>query len=83
MTPNGELPAEPTQGSDETTLLDDVPPRTTQVKNPAAQSEVWSDSSTLGRSGKLHTRSAWDERAGYPGSEAAKPKADYSIGRST
>ncbi|MBB6411939.1 YidB family protein [Mesorhizobium sangaii] len=35
LTPNGELPvAEPTQGSGETTLLDDVPPRTTQAKNP-------------------------------------------------
>jgi uncharacterized protein YidB (DUF937 family) len=33
MTPNGEMPtAEPTQGSDETTLLDDVPPGTTQAK---------------------------------------------------
>lgn len=35
MTPNGELPAAgPTQGPGETTLLDDVPPLTTQSKNP-------------------------------------------------
>jgi uncharacterized protein YidB (DUF937 family) len=41
MTPNGELPVELTQGSDETTLLDGVAPPTTQAKNPAAgQSEV-------------------------------------------
>ncbi|TIQ61700.1 MAG: DUF937 domain-containing protein [Mesorhizobium sp.] len=40
MTPNGKLPAEPTQGSDQTTLLDDVAPPTTQAKNPAGQSEV-------------------------------------------
>jgi uncharacterized protein YidB (DUF937 family) len=33
MTPNGELPAEPTQGSGETTLLDDVPPIRTQAKS--------------------------------------------------
>ncbi|QND68442.1 YidB family protein [Mesorhizobium loti] len=33
MTPNGDLPAEATQGSDETTLLDDVPPRRPQAKN--------------------------------------------------
>lgn len=33
MTPNGDLPAEGTQGSDETTLLDDVPPRRPQAKN--------------------------------------------------
>lgn len=36
LTPDGELPAVgPTQGSGETTLLDDVPPRTTQAKNSA------------------------------------------------
>jgi uncharacterized protein YidB (DUF937 family) len=41
MTPNGEMPsAEPAQGSDQTTLLDDVPPQTRQAKNPAGQSEV-------------------------------------------
>ncbi|CCV15443.1 YidB family protein [Mesorhizobium sp. STM 4661] len=39
MTPNGELPVEPTQGS-EKTLLDDVAPPTTQARNPAGQSEV-------------------------------------------
>ena len=33
MTPNGDLPPEPAQGSDETTLLDDVPPRRPQAKN--------------------------------------------------
>lgn len=33
MTPNGEIPpVEPTHGSDETTLLDEVPPNTTQTK---------------------------------------------------
>jgi uncharacterized protein YidB (DUF937 family) len=33
LTPNGELPlSEPTQGSDQTTLLDDVPPGTTHAK---------------------------------------------------
>ncbi|MEP6565596.1 MAG: YidB family protein [Mesorhizobium sp.] len=30
MTPSGELPPKPTQGTDETTLLDDVSPRRTQ-----------------------------------------------------
>ncbi|MER8555153.1 YidB family protein [Mesorhizobium sp. M1217] len=40
MTPNGELPAEPTQGSNETTLLDDVPPRRPQAKNSAGESDV-------------------------------------------
>ena len=30
MTPSGEMPPQPTQGSDETTLLDDVPVRRTQ-----------------------------------------------------
>jgi uncharacterized protein YidB (DUF937 family) len=37
MTPNGELPTEPTQRSGETTLLDDVPPNGTQ---PARQKDV-------------------------------------------
>lgn len=36
MTPNGDLPAEPAQGSDETTLLDDVPARRPQAKNSAS-----------------------------------------------
>ncbi|RUX73563.1 DUF937 domain-containing protein [Mesorhizobium sp. M7A.F.Ca.US.006.04.2.1] len=40
MTPNGELPAEPTQVSDETTLLDDVPSRSSQAKNSPGQSDV-------------------------------------------
>jgi uncharacterized protein YidB (DUF937 family) len=31
MTPSGQLPSEPTTRSDETTLLDDVPSRTTQA----------------------------------------------------
>jgi len=35
MTPNGELP--PAEGNDETTLLDDVPPRTTRAS--AGQSD--------------------------------------------
>lgn len=33
MTPNGELPPEPTKGSDATTLLDDVPPNRTRAKS--------------------------------------------------
>ncbi|WP_457155831.1 YidB family protein, partial [Mesorhizobium sp. P5_C1] len=33
MTPNGQLPSEPTQGSGETTLLDDVPTNRTQAKS--------------------------------------------------
>lgn len=37
MTPNGELPPEPPQGSDQTTLLDDVPPK---ARNSAGQSDV-------------------------------------------
>ncbi|MER8751716.1 YidB family protein [Mesorhizobium sp. M1050] len=36
MTPHGDLPAEPVQGSDETTLLDDVPPRGPQAENSAS-----------------------------------------------
>jgi uncharacterized protein YidB (DUF937 family) len=38
MTPNGALPPEPTKGSGETTLLDDVPPHTTEAK--AGQNDV-------------------------------------------
>jgi uncharacterized protein YidB (DUF937 family) len=38
MTPNGNLPPEPTRGSDETTLLDDVPMRRPQ--NSTGQSDV-------------------------------------------
>lgn len=33
LTPDGELPPDPTQGSDKTTLLDDVPPNRTQAKS--------------------------------------------------
>ncbi|TIM19027.1 MAG: DUF937 domain-containing protein [Mesorhizobium sp.] len=33
MTPNGELPPEPAEGSDQTTLLDDVPPNMPQAKS--------------------------------------------------
>jgi len=40
MTPDGKLPAEPTQGSNETTLLDDVPTRWPQAKNSTGQSDV-------------------------------------------
>ena len=40
MTPNGKLPHEPTRGSDETTLLDDVPTRRPQAKNSTGQSDV-------------------------------------------
>jgi len=40
LTPNGELPPEPTQGSDETTLLDDVPSRRTHPKNAAGRSDA-------------------------------------------
>ena len=39
MTPNGELPPEPTQGFGETTLLDDVPPSKTQA-NSAGRNDV-------------------------------------------
>ncbi|KRB29814.1 hypothetical protein ASD99_24490 [Mesorhizobium sp. Root695] len=39
MTPNGALPPEPTKGSGETTLLDDVPPHTTEAK-PTGQNDV-------------------------------------------
>lgn len=39
MTPNGELPAEPTQ-ADRTTLLDDVPPHGTQGRNFSGPSDV-------------------------------------------
>lgn len=39
MTPNGELPPEPTQRSGETTLLDDVPPNGMQSKS-TTQSDV-------------------------------------------
>ncbi|WP_027154417.1 YidB family protein [Mesorhizobium sp. WSM2561] len=38
MTPNGALPAtEPGRGSDEPTLLEDVPARPTQSRNPAGE----------------------------------------------
>ena len=40
MTPDGKLPPEPTQGSNETTLLDDVPTRWPQAKNSTGQSDV-------------------------------------------
>ena len=40
MTPDGKLPVEPTQGSNETTLLDDVPTRWPQAKNSTGQSDV-------------------------------------------
>ena len=40
LTPNGELPPEPTQVSAETTLLDDVPSGSTQSRNAAGQGNV-------------------------------------------
>ncbi len=39
MTPSGKMPSEPTKSSDETTLLDDVPPRGTHA-NSGGQSDV-------------------------------------------